>query len=391
MKNIWFKALLTGVSAFFLSASIVSAQSDGNVIVITNITSLSKSIPVSLTGFSGEVQSVLETDLYVIGCEFVDASRAKFVISGSNNGHVEGRVNDAAKGEVLRPKAYSGGSLRAQAHAFANDVATAFGQKPIFFGKIAFRKGAGDKGEIYVADFDGANAQAVTQDGKQVMSPNWVPGRRELVYTSYKSGSPVVYLQNLGTGERRAIANYGGGCYTPSVSPTGSQFAFISSVSGRVELYVNSISGSGLKALTKSSEDEASPCWSPDGSRICFSGRYQHRAALYTVSASGGEPKRLSVGGVSNLTEPDWSPDNKQIVFTAQMGSFQICVVPAQGGEAKPLCEGEDPCWTPNSRTVIFSRRKGSGRILSLLDVPTKHVKDIAQISGSCSQPSWAK
>ena len=390
MKITWLKALLATAILCF-SASIVSAQNEEAYIVITNIASLNKAIPVSMTGFSGEVKSVLETDLYVIGFEFVDASKAKFLITGSNNGHVEGRVNDAAKGEVLRPKAYSGGSLRAQAHAFANDVATAFGQKPIFFGKIAFRKGAGDKGEIYIADFDGANAQAVTQDGKQVMSPSWVPGKRELVYTSYKSGSPVVYSQNLGSGERRAIANYGGGSYTPSVSPNGDQFAFVSSMSGRVDLYVSGIGGSGLKALTKSVEDEASPCWSPDGSRVCFSGRYQHRATLYTISANGGEPKRLSVGGVSNQTEPEWSPDGKQIVFTAQMGSFQICVVPAQGGEAKTLCEGEDPCWTPNSRTVIFSRRKGSGRILSLLDVPTKHVKDIAQISGSCSQPSWAK
>lgn len=350
-----------------------------------------QAIPVSLSGFSGEVDSVLRTDLYVIGFDFVDAAAAKFVIAGSNNGHVEGSVRDSLKNYLMNPKAYSGGSIRAQAHAFANDIAKAFGQTPIFFGKIAYRKGSGDKGEIWVSDFDGGNGMAVTQGGKQVMSPSWVPGRRELVYTSYKSGAPVVYLQNLSTGDTRPIAKYGGGSYTPAVSPDGNRFAFISSMSGRLDLYISDISGGGAKALTKNPEDEASPCWSPDGSKICFSSRYKTRPALYTISANGGETHRLSVGGVQNLTEPEWSPDGKQIIFTSQMGSFQICVVPAQGGEAKTLCEGEDPCWTPNSRTVIFSRRKGSGRILSLLDVPTKHVKDIAQISGSCSQPSWAK
>jgi Tol biopolymer transport system component len=55
--------------------------------------------------------------------------------------------------------------------------------------------------------------------------------------------------------------------------------------------------------------------------------------------------------------------------------------------------EGEDPSWAPNSRTLIFARRTGDGYILSLLDVPTKQVKDVSRISGSNSQsqPSWAK
>jgi TolB protein len=391
MNNTWLKTFLVGLGLMTTSASILQAQSENDTIDIVKPGELSKAIPVSLTGFSGEVRSVLETDLYVIGFEFVDSTKAKFLITGSNNGHVEGHVTDAAKGEVLKLTAYNGGDLRAQAHAFANDIAKAFNQTPIFFGKIAYRKGTGQTAEIYTSDLDGKNAHAVTQDGTQVISPNWVPGRRELVYTSYKAGAPAIYLQNLNTGDRRAIANYGGGSYSPSVSPDGSRFAFVSSMSGRVDLYVSGLNGSGLKALTKTTEDEASPCWSPDGSKICFSGRYQHRATLFTISPNGGEPKRLNVGGVSNQTEPDWSPNGKQIVFTAQMGNFQICVVPASGGEAITLCEGEDPSWTPNSRTVIFTRRNGKGRTLSLLDVPTKHVKDIAQISGSCSQPSWAK
>jgi hypothetical protein len=62
----------------------------------------------------------------------------------------------------------------------------------------------------------------------------------------------------------------------------------------------------------------------------------------------------------------------------------------SEGGDAEPLVAGEDPCWAPNSRTVIFMRRVNYNKVLSLLDVPTKHVKDVEQISGSCSQPAWA-
>jgi Tol biopolymer transport system component len=55
------------------------------------------------------------------------------------------------------------------------------------------------------------------------------------------------------------------------------------------------------------------------------------------------------------------------------------------------LVAGEDSSWSPNSRTLIFTRRAGGRRVLSVLDVFTKQVKDIAQISGSDSQPAWAR
>jgi len=79
-------------------------------------------------------------------------------------------------------------------------------------------------------------------------------------------------------------------------------------------------------------------------------------------------------------------------VFTQQYrGSFKLFVVPAGGGAATELVEGEDPSWAPNSRTVIYARREGSGKRLSMLDVPTKQTKTISRISGNNSQPSWAK
>jgi Tol biopolymer transport system component len=55
------------------------------------------------------------------------------------------------------------------------------------------------------------------------------------------------------------------------------------------------------------------------------------------------------------------------------------------------LVTGEDPSWSPNSRTLIFTRRTGGRYVLSVLDVFTKQVKDIARISGNDSQPAWAR
>lgn len=115
------------------------------------------------------------------------------------------------------------------------------------------------------------------------------------------------------------------------------------------------------------------------------------RASLRKISVYGGKAEELRTGTFGNLTSPDWSPDGKKIIFTSGSGYFTLWITPATGGEAEQLVAGEDPCWAPNSRTVIFTRQVNHNPVLSLLDVPTKHVKDIGQLSGSCSQPAWAR
>jgi TolB protein len=352
-------------------------------------------IPISISGYSGEVESVLKNDLDIAGCAIVAPESAQFNVSGNNGSDVEGQLVERSTKTVLLPnRRYSGGTLRWQAHSFADDIVLKLtGQPGIARTKIAFKGDSNGNTEIYVSDYDGANAVAVTPDHALVAAPCWVPGRRALFYTSYKSGFPDVYSQNLDTGERRAVAKYPGLNTSAAASPDGRRIALILSKAGSPDLYVCDADGGNLKQLTKTREDEYSPCWSPDGKTICFGSRIGGSPALYTISADGRNQKRLTVRGAgSSLTEPDWSPDGKWILFTAlRAGGFQLGMVPADGGDAVPLTDGSDGSWAPNSRTVVFTRSDHGRRTLSLLDVKTKRVKDVSQNLGSCSQPSWQK
>ena len=398
MKNNCFTHFKIGLSIIILAAGAgFGLSQDSGVIEVHKeygVLDMTKPIPVSIDGFTGEALEVLKFDLYVQGFSFVPADQAQYQISGSGSGNVQGRLVDRIARSTLLSHGYTGASLRRQAHAFADDIVQAITRKPgIGQTKIAFKgQAASGNGEIYVADFDGHNAQAVTHDRTIVAAPAWVPGRMALYYTSYQPGNPDIYYHDLATGQRRIVAGYSGLNTSAAVSPGGSRVAMILSKSGSPDVWVSDAEGRNLQQLTSTPEDESSPCWSPDGQWICFATRIAERRGLAKVPSGGGQMQRIPTPGAPNPTEPDWSPDGKWIAFTSQAGGFNICVMPTDGSAAPTaLVTGEDPSWSPNSRTLIFARRTGGGYVLSVLDVFTKQVKDIARISGSDSQPAWAR
>jgi TolB protein len=347
-----------------------------------------------MSGLTGEAAQVLQFDLYVQGFGFTNAEGAQYLISGSNNGNLQARASDRFNKATLVSKSYTGGSLRRQVHTFADDFVQAIGGKGICLTKIAFRGDTSSRtSEIFIADFDGFGAQEVTHDNSLVVAPCWVPKQLALYYTTYKLNHPDIFYHNLSTGERTKFARFGGSNMSPSVSPDGSKVAMILSKDGWTDLYVCNSDRSGLTRLTRSPQDESSPCWSADGRYICYAAKDREHRTLNKIPASGGSPQAIRTGGTPSPTEPDWSPDGKWIAYTTMYRNFQICVVPAEGGTATVLVDGEDPSWAPNSRTVVFTRRSGGRQTLSLLDVPTKQVKDISRSSGSGSQsqPSWAR
>ncbi|MFM1945635.1 MAG: hypothetical protein RI897_4617 [Verrucomicrobiota bacterium] len=381
-----------GLGVVLFVVGLRAAQFSGDI----NREAENGAIPVSLEGFSGEALSALRFDLGVQGFEVVEASAARYQLKGEVGGdRLVGKVYLAGQGLLSRE--YRGANLRALAHAFADDFVslpapTGPGRIGIARSRVVFRVESGKASEVMLTDYDGYNHLQLTKDGVLTRDPAWVPGQNSILYTSYRTGLPRIYSHDLSTGVRAVVAGFPGLNGSPAVSPDGKRVAMILSKGGSPDLYVADVDGSNLKRLTTTKEDESSPCWSPDGRTLCVISRKDGKAALYTIPSAGGQLKRLSISGAwGSFTEPSWSPDGKWIAFTESTGGFQVCVVPAGGGKAEELSQGEDPVWAANSRTLLFVRRVGGGKVLSMLDVPTKQIKDVRRFSGSCSQPDWVK
>ena len=386
------KWLLTIFLAVFTSNSLLA---DNAPIFIPGNATLfgEKPIPVVLEGFTGETEAVLTFDLCVQGFSFVSPEAAQYVIKGSGAGNVTGSLTDNVMHKMLFSRTYNGASERRQAHAFADDIVHEIRNlKPIGGTKIAFKsQSPGGSGEIYVADFDGYGAQAVTSDGTIVAKPAWMPGVMALFYTSYARSNPDIFYHSLSSGQRRVIAGYSGLNTSAAVSPDGSKVAMILSKAGSPNVWVCKADGTDLRRLTKGLED-SSPCWSPNGEWICFAAKMQARRVLAKVPAGGGEVQRIATSGVLNPTEPDWSPDGKWIAFTSQMGDFSICVMAADGSiNPVALVAGQNPSWAPNSRTLVYNHGPNGRQTLAVLDAFTRQTKDCRHATGSNSQPAWAR
>jgi TolB protein len=353
-----------------------------------------KPIPISLSGFTGEADSVIRFDLGIQGFEVVPPQQAWFHVKGQNSSLLEVRVLDNTQRQLIG-KRFSQGKLRTLAHSASDAIIEAVmmgKRKGISRTKIAFVQGDGRQTRLYIADYDGHNAKSISNPGALVKLPAWAPGTSRIYYTSYRLGNPDIFSVDLAAGQRKVIARHSGTNAGIAVSPSG-LLAMILSKGGSPDLYISDSEGGMLKQLTKTRALEGSPCWSPDGRKICVFSRKSGALRLWTIPASGGPMNMISTAGAASVTEPDWSPDGKKIAFTSQRRSgFDIWVKDLDTGETTLLTEGEDPYWAPNSRNLIFTRRQQNGRrILSLLDVPTKQVKDIAKVSESRSQATWAR
>src|SRR5271166_6457288 len=102
------KTILAGTVLALLS---FTTRAD-DVIEITKQTT--HIIPISITGFTGEVAAVLKYDLSVLGIQEQDP--ADYVVSGKDDGRVEGSLTQSGMTRPIFLRAYAGGSTRSQAH-----------------------------------------------------------------------------------------------------------------------------------------------------------------------------------------------------------------------------------------------------------------------------------
>ncbi|WP_113912092.1 Tol-Pal system beta propeller repeat protein TolB [Roseovarius dicentrarchi] len=367
-------------------------------------TGLFREIPASahisrVTSFSSPVQfadwKAVNAQALVTGAVDTDASGRLTV---------QFRVWDVYSGQELGTGQQFAGTeagWRRIAHKIADQVYSRItGEGAYFDSRVVFVSETGPKDQrakrLAIMDYDGANVSYLTDSASLVLAPRFSPTGDRILYTSYESGFPRIYVLDVASVNRRSLPSQDGTMsFAPRFAPNGQTVVYSVESGGNTDIYTMDINSGASQRLTSAPSIETAPSYSPDGSRIVFESDRTGRNQLYVMSASGGEAQRIS-NGEGNYGTPVWSPRGDLIAFTKQSKSrFHIGVMRTDGSEERLLTASfldEGPTWAPNGRVIMFTRETqgASGQAgLYSVDITGRNLRAVTT-GGGASDPSWS-
>ncbi|MEP1765357.1 MAG: Tol-Pal system beta propeller repeat protein TolB [Sulfitobacter sp.] len=326
-------------------------------------------------------------------------------VSVSGNAvNVKFRVFDVVSGTNIGEGLQFSGTAdgwRRMAHKVADEVYKRItGEGGYFDSRVVYVSETGPKNDrkkrLAIMDYDGANVRYLTDSSAIVLAPRFSPTGDRVLYTSYETGFPRIYVLDVGSVQRRVLQSGDGTMsFAPRFSPSGQTVVFSIAQGGNTDIYTMDINSGQSVRLTNTPAIETAPSYSPDGSQIVFESDRSGSPQIYVMPATGGEARRISFGE-GRYGTPVWSPRGDLVAFTKQSkGRFHIGVMRTDGSEERLLTASfldEGPTWSPNGRVIMFTREtQGAGGASSLysVDITGRVLRQVSTPEGG-SDPSWS-
>jgi len=311
------------------------------------------------------------------------------------------RVFDVVAGTQMVGQQLTGpeDAWRRLAHKLADGVYAALtGEGAYFDSRIAFIDETGPKDarvkRLAIMDQDGANLNYPGPRGL-VLTPRFSPDGERVLYISYDTGQPEIFLLDLASGRRERLGNFPGMSFAPRFAPSGETVVLSLAEGGNTDLYTMRLASRRLTRLTRHPGIDTSASFSPDGRNLVFKSDRGGSQQLYIMPAAGGPAERISFGR-GRYGTPVWSPKGDLIAFTKIVsGRFHIGVMRTDGSGERLLTTSfldEGPSFAPNGRVLVFYRdapgERGAAQLISV-DVTGRSLREVPT-PNAASDPSWS-
>lgn len=248
--------------------------------------------------------------------------------------------------------------------------------------------------QVAIMDQDGENVQFLTDGSALAIAPRFSPTGDRILFTSYETGFPRIYLMDVATRRRQVVGDQPGTMtFAPRFSPDGGSMIYSLSVDGSTDLYMLNIANGQRWQLTQSGAIDTAPSFAPDGTRIVFESDRSGTSQIYVMPLQGGAATRISQGQ-GRYSTPVWSPRGDLIAFTkSHNGRFHIGVMRTDGSNERLLTASyldEGPTWSPNGRVIMFTRDEpGTNPALMSVDITGRNLRRVPT-PGAASDPAWS-
>ncbi|MDO4676714.1 Tol-Pal system beta propeller repeat protein TolB [Anaerobiospirillum succiniciproducens] len=307
-------------------------------------------------------------------------------------------VQGANKGKPLterRGVTANARQLRQAAHLVSDRTYELLtGQPGAFRTRIAYivhRFGDRFPYQLMTSDYDGYNEVAILRSTEPVMTPNWSPDGKRLVYVSFERRAPTIYVQDIFTKKRTKLASFPGLNSSPAWSPDGNKIAFTLSKDGQPEIYYYDLVTSKYHRVTNNRAIDTEPSWSSDSKRIYFTSERGGRAQIYAVDIGTNEAERITYQGAMNLSSRPIPGSDALIVITRQNG-YRVARVDKDGSIYMLTTSNldESPSVAPNGSMVIYSTVYKGRKGLALVSTDGRFKANLpSSNNGEISAPSW--
>ena len=305
------------------------------------------------------------------------------------------RLWDVVKGQDLGGQSFavSQADLRLVAHRIADFVYEKLtGERGVFSTRIVYVTKTGSRYSLWVADADGENAQSALSSPEPIISPAWSPSGGQIAYVSFESRTPVVYVHQVASAQRRLVANFRGSNSAPAWSPDGRNLAVTLSRDGGSQLYMIDANGGEPKRLMQSPGIDTEPMFSADGRSIYFVSDRGGAPQVYRVPAGGGSAERVTFTGSYNIS-PSISPDGKWLAYISRVGgAFKLHVMDLASGTVTAITDtsaDENPSFAPNSRLIVYATQQQGREALMTTTLDGKIKARLAGQPGDIREPDW--
>ncbi len=208
---------------------------------------------------------------------------------------------------------------------------------------------------------------AVLQISPDSLTAEWHKAiRSTYAQIEARTNPPTTYGPMLLSEENSGSLNVG-----PALSPDGNRVVFLSEKDlFSIEMFLYDIEqGKIIKKLTSTVSDphfeslqfiNSAGTWSPDGSMFVLAGVVKGRPALKILDAENGRKiKELKFKELGEVFTPSFSPDSRQIVFSAIIDGYtDLFIVDVETEEYRRLTNDLyadlQPDWSPDGRSVAF-------------------------------------